>query len=80
MPFIGVIFWVIVIQLKEKIQGNIVLAVMPLVAGLYAIETGLVFLDYHLENRHSMASKLGVDFDDRTKLEVINDFSQRNIP
>ena len=79
MPFIGVVFWVIVMQLKEKVQANIVLMIMPLVVGIYTIEIGLIFLDYHIENRHFMASKAGIDFDNRTKLEVIADFSKKDI-
>jgi hypothetical protein len=75
----GVIFWGFVLKLRGHIQVQIVTVSAILIVGLYLIELGLILLN--LGQTHSLkpssseyASQKGIDFDNRTKKEVINDF------
>ena len=78
----GILFWGVVLRLREEIQANIVTVVSSLVVGLYLVEGGLTFLGigqqhYRAEAKEkawiTAAAELGVEYDERTKLEVIED-------
>ena len=71
----GILFWGVVLRLREEIQANIVTVACSLVVGLYLVEGTLtVFrLGGEIQQRSQLAAKQGVEYDERTKLEVIDD-------
>ena len=78
----GILFWGVVLRLREEIQANIVTVVSSLVIGLYLVEGGLTFLGlgqpgYRAEaesaTKAKIAAELGIEWDKRSKLEVIED-------
>ena len=71
----GILFWGVVLRLREEIQANIVTVACSLVVGLYLVEGTLtVFrLGGEIQQRSRLAAKQGVEYDERTKLEVIDD-------
>lgn len=70
----GVAFWVTVLQLKERIRINVITVVIFSIVGLYMVEGGLVFLKSIQPNvRAVLADKIGIEYDKRTRLEVIED-------
>jgi hypothetical protein len=78
----AILFWGVVLRLREEIQANIVTVVSSLVVGLYLVEGGLTFLGlgqpgYRAEaesaTKAKIAAELGIEWDKRSKLEVIED-------
>ena len=69
----GILFWGGVLRLREEIRANIVTVATSLVVGLYLVEGGLTFFGFGQPNYRAAAAKLGVEYDERTKLEVIED-------
>ena len=76
----GILFWGVVLRLREEIRANIVTVVISLVVGLYIVEGGLTFFGvgqsfYRTVTSDSAAAaaELGIEYDQRTKLEVIED-------
>ena len=76
----GILFWGVVLRLREEIRANIVTVVISLVLGLYIVEGGLTFLGVGQSLHRTVtsdsvaaAAKLGIEYDHRTKLEVIKD-------
>tara|TARA_B100000767_G_scaffold97440_1_gene93532 strand:+ start:472 stop:1854 length:1383 start_codon:yes stop_codon:yes gene_type:complete len=75
----GILFWAIVLRLQEDIRANIVTLVITLILGLYLVEVGLTLLG--LEQRQpsdrvdviKRAAELGVKYDERTKIQVIEE-------
>jgi lysophospholipase L1-like esterase len=69
----GILFWGLVLRLREGVRANIVTLVTALVIGIYMVEGGLTFFGgFHLA-RVSAATELGVEYDERSKLVVIED-------
>ena len=70
----GILFWGVVLRLREGIRANIVTLVTSLIVGIYMVEGGLTFLgvgqSYHVTSANTAAA-LGVEYDQRTKLEVV---------
>ncbi len=72
----GVLFWGIVLRLREGIRANIVTVVTALVVGLYMVEGGLTLLGMgqpHNNAAAAAAAELGVEYDERSNLKVIED-------
>ena len=77
----GILFWGVVLRLRDGARANIVTVVTSLVFGLFMIEGGLTFLGVgQSQSKVSMlpffltlSEELGIDYDQRTKLEVIDD-------
>ena len=78
----GILFWGVVLRLREEIQANIVTVVSSLVIGLYLVEGGLTFLgleqpghraEAESATKAKIAAELGIEWDKRSKLEVIED-------
>jgi hypothetical protein len=70
----GIFFWGVVLRLKETIRTNIVTVMISMVVGLYLVEAGLAFLGLgQPTTAAATAAELGVEYDQRTKLEVIED-------
>ena len=75
----GILFWGVVLRLREEIRANIVTVFISLIFGLYMAEVGLTFLGLGgkksilIYRANAAAAELGVKFDKRTKLEVIDD-------
>ena len=73
ISLVGILFWGIVLRLQGGVRANIVTVVISLVVGLYLIE-GVLHSDYR-----TAAAKLGVEYDQRTKLEVIDDLIAQGV-
>ena len=71
----GVLFWGIVLRLQEGARANIVTVVTALVVGLYMVEGGLTLLGIGQSDPRAAAAaaELGIEYDERSKLEVIED-------
>ena len=67
----GILFWGLVLRLRAGVRANIVTVVTALVVGLYMVEGGLSLLEPNSHVR--AAADLGVEFDKRSKLKVIED-------
>jgi lysophospholipase L1-like esterase len=77
---VGILFWGIVLQLRESIQANIVTATTSLCISMYLMEGMLFFLNASQPiDRASVATKLGFEYDHRTKLEVIKDLNIQGV-
>jgi len=80
ISIIGIIFWVVVLRLKDAIRVNIIIIALSIFVGLYMVEWGLILLglgqpyDYRLKAVYAAADKAGVEFDKRSRLNVIEDF------
>ena len=72
----GTFFWGFVLRLREGIRATIVTVSISLVVGLYLFEVGLTFLRLGQLDR---AAELGIEFDTRTKLEVIEDLTEEGV-
>ena len=80
ISLVGILFWGVVLRLREVVRANIVTVVTALVVGLYMVEGGLIFLGLGQPgNRAAAAAELGVEFDKRTKLEVIEDLIKQGV-
>lgn len=84
ISLVGILFWVIVLRLREGVQANIVTAVITLVVGLYMVEGGLTLLSLGQPHNSSgpsaaAAAELGVEYDKRTKLQVIDDLIEKGV-
>jgi len=76
----GSLFWLVVFKLKREFQQNILLSFTTLMIMLYLIE-GL-FTFYGVGDspiRSNRLMKLGLEFDQRTKLEVVTDLKKDGI-
>ena len=76
----GILFWGLVLRLREEIRANIVTLVTSILVGLYIVEgvlsylgVGQIFSRTVLSDRVIIAAELGIEFDQRTKLDVIED-------
>ena len=69
VSIVGIFFWIAVLRLKEKLRANIVMASISLVIGLYLVEGGLRL--YQSQNNKFE--------DQRTKIEVLDDFIEKGI-
>ena len=73
----GIIFWGVVLRLRGGIRANIVTVATSLVVGLYMVEGGLTYLGLGQLDRPAVG--LGVEYDQRTKLEVIEDLIAQGV-
>ena len=71
----GVLFWGGILRLRGEIQYNIVTVAISLVIGVYTIEgVASLFQGKRIvSERIAAASKLGIGFDERTRLEITKD-------
>ena len=63
----GILFWGVVLRLREKIQANIVMVSISLIVGLYLVEGGLYFLDSRQITKLDIIAEMGIENDIRTK-------------
>jgi hypothetical protein len=68
IAILGVLFWGVVLWLREEVRVNILTVTIALIIGLYMAEGALHFFSL---SRVAEATKLGIEFDRRTRLEVI---------
>jgi len=76
VSIVGIIFWTMVLFIKKNIRANIVLIVTSVVFGLYLVEASIRMLEINTSyaiDRSKIASELGVEFDTRTRSEVVAD-------
>lgn len=70
---LGIIFWGFVLRLNQSIQTTIVTIASSIVIGLYLVELILTFFAFdQSQKRLEAAKELGIEYDQRTKLEVID--------
>ena len=79
--FVGVVFWIIVLQLREGLRTNITIICCSLILSLYIFEGVLssTFLT-NITNpgpRARAAEKLGISYDARSKSDVIKDLIEQ---
>jgi hypothetical protein len=73
VSIVGIFFWIAVLSLKEKLRANILIVSISFVASLYLVEGGLRL--YQNQHQHH-----GIKFEDqRTKIEVLDDFIEKGI-
>jgi hypothetical protein len=79
----GILFWVVVLRLREGIRANIITLAISLTVGLYMVEGGLTFWELRIDSLKQtpavLAVELGVEYDQRTKLEVIEDLIAQGV-
>ena len=83
ISFTGIIFWGVVLRLREAIQANILTAVIAIIFSLYMVEFGLTFLGanqfFEQKVPVEVRANLNDDYDYRTKLEVIEDLIEKGV-
>jgi hypothetical protein len=75
----GSLFWFVVFKLRKEFQQNILLSFFTLLIMLYLIEGILIF--YRVGeplDRAKTLMKLGFEYDQRTKLEVVKDLKMND--
>jgi len=75
----GSLFWFVVFKLRKEFQQNILLSFFTLLIMLYLIEGILIF--YRVGeplDRAKTVMKLGFEYDQRTKLEVVKDLKMND--
>jgi lysophospholipase L1-like esterase len=77
ISFAGILFWGFVLRLQEGFRTNIVTITISLVLGLYLVEGGLTLIGSGQPTR--AAAELGVEYDKRSKLKVIEDLTAKGI-
>ncbi len=73
----GIAFWLMVLRLKPAWQANIVTVATASIIGLYLTEAGLSVLSKY--QRTMAAAKQGIDYDQRTRLQVIHDLRAEGV-
>jgi len=76
ISIVGFLFWAVVLRLGKEIRANIVTIGTTMIVGLYLIEGVLIWLEYTkptFKDSIVIAKQLGVEYDERTSLEVIED-------
>jgi len=63
--------------LKDWIQTNVILVTIALLVGLYLTEGVLAIFTF--PTKHTLTTELGIEFDNRTKIQVINDLRSEGI-
>ena len=82
ISLVGVLFWGLVLRLREAIRANIVTLVISVIVALYLVEGWLAFWrpeQYIQGAKAVMPADLGIKFDQRTKLEVIEDLLEDGV-
>ena len=74
----GVLFWGVVLRLKDEVQQNLVIASISALIGLYSVEIYLSIREPYL-SLETYANKSGVFFDPRTRLEVVRDLRKEGV-
>ena len=76
----GIIFWGVVLRLKDEIKLNIVIVTTSLIVGCYLIEITLGFLaPFESGQDDPSYNKKGVEYDTRNKLEVWLDLKSKGM-
>lgn len=75
----GILFWWVVLLLREGIRANIVTMFTSLVFVIYLFEGGLTFLGMGQIDRVAAAEELGIEYDLRTRLELIEDLITKGL-
>tara|TARA_B100000767_G_C19754547_1_gene532317 strand:+ start:888 stop:2321 length:1434 start_codon:yes stop_codon:yes gene_type:complete len=76
ISIVGFLFWAVVLRLGKEIRTNIVTIVTTMIVGLYLFEGVLIWLEHtkpSFKENIVIAKQLGVEYDERTKLELIED-------
>jgi hypothetical protein len=78
---LGVLFFGIVLRLRNGVRANIITIVISLISTLYMLEFGLVLLNTKSINDKKIviASENNNEFDMRTKIEVIEGFTSQGV-
>ncbi len=78
---LGVLFFGMVLCLRDRIRANIITIVISLIVSLYIVEFGLVLFDTKSDNDKKIiiASENNNEFDIRTQIEVIEGFTSQGV-
>jgi hypothetical protein len=83
ISFAGILFWGVVLGVREHFRANIVTIAISFIIGLYIFEVGLTILGYGQPFKNykaiESAERLGIEFDHRTKIEVVEDLIAKNV-
>ena len=77
----SVVFWGLLLKFKDNLRTNVLIVCFSLVIGIYLIEGFLFYLNTGTtgSNRIKSAENLGIEFDARTKLQVIKDLIDEGV-
>tara|TARA_Y100001970_G_scaffold253763_1_gene328814 strand:+ start:3780 stop:5180 length:1401 start_codon:yes stop_codon:yes gene_type:complete len=78
--FSSTLFWICAFFFSKEIRSNLVLIFSSLFLSLYILEGMLIYYGHGqpvLETTIKTASNLGIDFDTRTKIELISDYKSK---
>jgi hypothetical protein len=80
----GILFWGTVLCLKDAIKLKVTMAATSLVVGIYLVEITFHFLDLSIQPNYAeiaakLARKDGIEFDMRTKLQVVKQLQRDGI-
>ncbi|MBT5550199.1 MAG: hypothetical protein HOJ79_06930 [Nitrospina sp.] len=78
IAFSGVLFWGVVLRLKDEIQQKLIIASISALIGLYSVEIYLSIMEPH-SSLETAAKKSGVFFDPRARLEVVRDLRKEGV-
>ena len=76
ISILSILCWGVVLCLREEVRVKIILGAISLIMGLYMAEGALHFFSL---SRVTVATKLGIEFDQRTRLEVIKSFKAEGL-
>lgn len=80
ISIVAIIFWGIILRLKDEVKLNTVIMTCSLIFGLYAVELVLYFAEPQKNIPGAdVALKLGVSFDKRSKIKVVSDLQKNGI-
>jgi hypothetical protein len=81
VSFVGVVFFIIILQLREELRINITIICCSLILGLYIFEGVLYSTPFanitNPDPRARAAKKLGISYDVRSKRDVIKDLIEQ---
>lgn len=69
----NIVFWGSVYKLEHKIRVNIILASVSLLFSCFLVEAMLMGTDWEIKKRVTRANRAGIEFDGRTKIQVVQD-------
>ena len=80
----GILFWGLTLKLNNKIRTNIIVSIFSLLVALYLVEGVLNIFEIgkksvELKDRLQVAKEIGIEFDQRSRLEVINDLAIKGL-
>ena len=79
---LSLFFWLFsLLKLTDEARSNVVLLITSTIFILFLMEFVLYFFEINnkFSNRAEIAKKLGIEFDDRSKIAIINDLKHEGV-